>query len=320
VNVETDLSTAPGTEKPPRRAIAPGAPETYSEAFFAVLIRGDLEVNEVKLAAALKASEVTLASDADVERLTGAPVGFAGPVGLSSVPVVADETVTALNDGVTGALEKDRHYKHAAYGRDFSPWLVADIRTVKAGDKCPVCGAELYEKKGNELGHIFKLGYKYTKSMNVTYLDENGKSQLPTMGCYGIGVDRALASVIEEHYDEAGIVWPMTVAPFHVIIVPIKYEGAVKDAADRLSAELEKAGVETLLDDRNERAGVKFNDADLIGIPYRVVVGGKNLDAEGGPLVEVKRRGQTENRLIALEGAAAELAGLVREELAELDG
>ena len=314
VNVELDLSAAPGCAKLERRAAAPDAPKTYPEAFFAVAIRGDLDVNETKLAAVLKASEVALASDADVERLTGAPVGFAGPVGLSLLPVVADETVTALADAVTGALAKDLHYAHVAYGRDFAPWLVADVRTVKAGDLCPVCGAEVYEKKGNELGHIFKLGYKYTKSMNVSFLDEQGKAQVPTMGCYGIGVDRTLASIIEERHDDDGIVWPMSVAPFHVSIVPIKYEGAMKEAADKLAAELEALGIEVLLDDRNERPGVKFKDSDLIGVPLRVVVGDKNL-----PKVEVKARSEKDARLVDAAAAAAELAAIVRKELAELN-
>jgi prolyl-tRNA synthetase len=239
-------------------------------------------------------------------------------VGLSSIPVIADETVTAMNDVICGALEKDKHYQHVAYGRDFTPWLVTDVRTVKAGDRCPVCGGELYEKKGNELGHIFKLGYKYTKSMNVSYLDEDGKSRAPTMGCYGIGLDRTLASVIEEHHDDAGIIWPMTIAPYHVIIVPIKYEGTVKTAADDLAAALEKLDVEVLLDDRNERPGVKFNDADLLGIPCRVVVGDKNLSLSP-PQVEVKRRIEKENRLVELSKAAEEVAGLVRGEMGELD-
>lgn len=314
VNVELDLSSAPGCSRLERRAAAPEAPRTYPEAFFAVAIRGDLDVNETKLAAVLKASEVALASDADVERLTGAPVGFAGPVGLSTLPVVADETVTAMTDAVTGALAADLHYDHVAYGRDFAPWLVADLRTVVAGDRCALCGEELYEKKGNELGHIFKLGYKYTKAMNVSYLDEQGVAQVPTMGCYGIGVDRTLASIIEEHHDEDGIVWPMSVAPFHVAILPIKYEGTMKEAADRLHAELESRGIEVLLDDRNERPGVKFKDADLTGIPIRVVVGDKNL-----PKVEVKARTEKDVRLVDANVAAAELEAIVRKELASLE-
>ncbi|NLJ10404.1 MAG: proline--tRNA ligase [Treponema sp.] len=314
LNVELDLANAPGCSKLEKHASAPDAPKTYPEAFFAVAIRGDLDVNETKLAAILKASEVMLASDVDVERLTGAPVGFAGPVGLTGLPVVADETVTAMTDAVTGALVKDLHYAHVAYGRDFIPWMVADVRTVKAGDRCVQCGGELYEKKGNELGHIFKLGYKYTRSMNVTYLDVEGKTQIPTMGCYGIGVDRTLASIIEEHHDQDGIVWPMSVAPYHVILVPIKYDGAVKEATDRIEAELTKQGIEVLVDDRDERPGVKFKDADLIGIPLRVVIGDKNL-----PEVEVKRRKEKENRLLEVSEAISELVSLVKSELAELN-
>lgn len=315
LNVELDLSAAPGCSTLQKHASAPDAPRTYPEAFFAVAIRGDLDVNETKLAAILKASEVMLASDVDVERLTGAPVGFAGPVGLSSLPVVADESVTAMTDGVTGALAKDLHYAHVAYGRDFTPWMVADVRTVKAGDRCVQCGGELYEKKGNELGHIFKLGYKYTRSMNVTYLDVDGKTQIPTMGCYGIGVDRTLASIIEEHHDQDGIVWPMTVTPYHVILVPIKYDGAVKETTDRIEAELTRQGIEVLVDDRDERPGVKFKDADLIGIPLRVVIGEKNL-----PKVEVKRRKEKENRLLEVSEAITELVRMVHKELAELNG
>jgi prolyl-tRNA synthetase len=318
VNVELDLSGAPGCSKLERRRPSPDAPEVYGEVFFAALIRGDLDVNEVKLAASLKAAEVTLAQDSDVARVTGAPVGFAGPVGLDTVPVIADETVTALNDAVTGALAKDLHYRHVAYGRDFTPWLVTDLRTVKAGDLCPACGGELYEKRGNELGHIFKLGYKYTKSMGLSYLDENGKSRIPTMGSYGIGVDRTLASVIEEHHDDAGIIWPATVAPYHAVIIPIKYEGAVKDAADTLAGELEKLGVETLLDDRGERPGVKFNDADLTGIPWRVVVGDRNL-AGDRPRVEVKRRAEKESRLVELSLAAETISSQLRAELTRLN-
>ena len=309
VNVELNLSAAPGCGRDTG---------TRPEAFFAVAIRGDLDVNEAKLAALVKASEVSLAAEADIVRLTGAPVGFAGPVGLDTLPVIADYTVAGMNDAVTGALAKDLHYRHVACGRDFSPWLTGDLRTVKSGDHCPLCGGELYEKKGNELGHIFKLGYKYTRSMNTAYLDESGKSQIPTMGSYGVGIDRALASVIEEHHDEAGIVWPASVAPYHVIIIPIKYEGEVKAASCRLAAELEQAGIEVLLDDRSERAGVKFNDADLIGIPWRVVIGDKGL-SQPKAQVEIKHRSEKENRLVELDRAAHELAQKIRDEIAALN-
>ncbi|MCL2138755.1 MAG: His/Gly/Thr/Pro-type tRNA ligase C-terminal domain-containing protein, partial [Treponema sp.] len=219
-------------------------------------------------------------------------------------------------DGVTGALAKDLHYKHVAYGRDFEAWMIADLRIVRAGDICPLCGGRLYEKKGNELGHIFKLGYKYSKAMNVSYLDENGKKQIPIMGCYGIGLDRTLASVIEEHHDENGIIWPMSVTPYHVIIVPIKYDDAVKEAADKLSSDLEREGIEVLLDDRDERPGVKFNDADLLGIPWRVVISEKNL-AGSNPRFEIKRRSEKESFLVEASKAADDLAKKILIELIE---
>jgi prolyl-tRNA synthetase len=223
-----------------------------------------------------------------------------------------------MGSGICGANEKDKHYKNVSPERDFKAWKCADLRVVVGGDHCPACGGVLDEKKGNELGHIFKLGKKYTQSMRVSYLDENGKAATPVMGCYGIGLDRTLASVIEEHHDDAGIIWPVTLAPFHVVIVPIKYEGAVKDAADSLEEELTALGIDVLVDDRNERAGVKFADADLIGIPYRVVVGDKNL-AKSPPLVEVKKRGESEARNVEREGAAKDLAAQVNAAVAKLN-
>ena len=315
VNSELDLSNAPGCAKLKRVTENGGANPYYPDSFFAVCIRGDLDVNEAKLAALLKASEVELASDADVERITGAAVGFAGPVKLATVPVVADETVMAMHDCITGGLKTDVHFEHVEPNRDFTPYITADVRTVVAGDICPHCGAEFYSKKGNELGHIFKLGYKYTKTMNVTYLDENGKQQIPTMGCYGIGVDRALASIIEEHHDDNGIVWPMSVAPYQVAIVPVKFEGAMKDNALAIYEKLQKAGIEVLLDDRSERPGVKFKDIDLLGIPVRIVVGDKNL-----PNVELKCRNSSEMQLVPATEAAEKAVEIVRAELAKLNG
>ena len=281
--------------------------------FVAVCIRGDLDVNETKLAALLKASEVELASDEEVVRITTAPVGFAGPVKLENAVVIADESVMSMHDAVTGGLKKDVHFVHVEPNRDFKPFIVGDVRTVIPGDKCPDCGADLYSKKGNELGHIFKLGDKYTKSMNVTYLDENGKLQTPIMGCYGLGVDRTLASIIEEHHDENGIIWTMSTAPYQVVIVPVKYDGTMKEVSDKLYEELRASGIEVLLDDRNERPGVKFKDMDLIGIPVRIVVGEKNL-----PNVEVKLRSESEAKLVPAEEAAKTAEKIVREELAKL--
>ncbi|ULQ60914.1 proline--tRNA ligase [Brucepastera parasyntrophica] len=309
VNCELDLENAPGCEHL-ERIVPANSPAFYPSAFFAVCIRGDLDVNEAKLAAALKSSEVELASDVAVERVTGAPVGFAGPVGFTSAPIITDNSVMLMHDTVTGALTVDLHFEHVEPGRDFSSWMTADVRTVKAGDKCPVCNSVFYSKKGNELGHIFKLGYKYTKTMNMLYLDEDGKQKNPVMGSYGIGVDRTLASIVEEHNDEDGIIWPMSVAPFHVVIVPIKYDGLMKEAADSLYYELTMLGVEVLLDDRAERPGVKFKDMDLIGIPLRVVVGEKNL-----PNVEIKFRKETESSLCPIEEAGMKISKLVFAEI-----
>lgn len=282
--------------------------------FVAVCIRGDLDVNEAKLCALLKASDVELASEADVVRITDAPVGFAGPVKLTKAPVIADNSVMTMHDCVTGGLKKDVHFIHVEPGRDFTPMMTADVRVVKPGDICPECGGIFYSKKGNELGHIFKLGDKYTKSMNVTYLDENGKSVTPIMGCYGIGVDRTLASIIEAHHDENGIIWTMSTAPYQVAIVPVMYKEKMKEVADSLYEELKALGVDVLLDDRDERPGVKFKDADLIGYPIRIVVGDKNL-----PNVEVKLRSADKADLIPATDAAKAVAKIVADELAKLN-
>lgn len=321
-NSTLDFTDAPGGKSFRREEENTAAPY-YPESFIAVAIRGDLDVNETKLAAVLKASGVELAEQEDVIKYSGAPHGFVGPVGLTKVPLLADESVMVsrgdgtfdvkLHDTVTGGGTKDIDNMHVEPGRDFVPFMTADVRVVKPGDKCPDCGGTFYMKKGNELGHIFKLGDKYTKSMNVTYLDVNGKPVTPIMGCYGIGVDRTLASIIEEHHDEKGIIWTMSTAPYQVVIVPVKYDGTMQEAADKLYDELTKEGIEVLLDDRNERPGVKFNDADLIGFPIRIVVGEKNL-----PNVEIKLRKEADARLVPLADAAKETAAVVRAELAEL--
>ncbi len=282
--------------------------------FVAVCIRGDLDVNEAKLCALLKASNVELAEEADVVKITDAPVGFAGPVGLKKAQVIADKTVMTMHDAVTGGLKKDLHFIHVEPGRDFTPFMTADVRIVKPGDICPECGGTFYSKKGNELGHIFKLGDKYTKAMNVTYPDENGKLVTPIMGCYGIGVDRTLASIIEAHHDENGIMWTMSTAPFQVAVVPVMYKDKMKEVADKLYEELTAAGIDVILDDRDERPGVKFKDADLIGYPIRIVVGDKNL-----PNVELKRRSEKDPELVPADQAAAKAVEIVRTELAKLN-
>lgn len=293
--------------------------------FVAVAIRGDLDVNESKLAAGLLATSAELASTEEVIEYTGAPHGFVGPVGLKNgvhkLPLVVDESVitrdsggnpiTLIHDAVTGSGTKDVDLKHVEPLRDFTPDITLDLRTVKDGDLCPQCGAPLYSKKGNELGHIFKLGDKYTKSMGVTFLDTNGKPATPIMGCYGIGVDRTLASVIEEYHDEKGIKWPMSCAPYQVVIIPISYNGVMKDISDKLHDDMQKAGLEVLLDDRKERAGVKFCDADLIGIPIRIIISERNL-----PNVELKLRKNDEVQLIDKDCVIATCKDIIQNEIA----
>ena len=320
-NCALDLTKVPGCEKWERVKESTG--DYYPTAFFCVLIRGDLDANEAKLAGLLKASEVALAEPEEVVAMSGASHGFVGPRKLNC-PIVADFSIMTQNkngsyeaqihDAIAGAGKDGFHVKHIEPGRDFTPYIAADVRLAKEGDKCACCGGIFYQKKGNELGHIFKLGQKYTKSMKVTFLAENGKPSIPTMGCYGIGVDRTLASIIEANNDEHGIIWPMSVAPFQVCIVPIKYEGAMKEAADKIYDELTKAGIEVLLDDRNERPGVKFADMELIGIPLRITVGDKNL-----PNVEFKPRNAAQAELVPATEVAQKAEKFVRDALAELN-
>ncbi len=295
------------------KTVTEGGQTYIPETFFCVLIRGDLDVNETKLAAELKASGAELASDEDVLKYSGAPHGFVGPVGIK-IPVIADKSTVDMHDCIAGAGKNGFHIKHVEPGRDFTAFMTADVRTCKEGDKCPDCGGTFYMKKGNELGHIFKLGTKYTKSMNVTYLAENGKPVTPLMGCYGIGVDRTLASIIEGHHDDKGIQWPMTVAPYQVAVIPVQYKGQMQAVADKLYAELTAAGIEVILDDRSERPGVKFTDSELIGYPVRIVVGDKNL-----PNVEVKIRTADAAELVPQDQAAEKVAAYVKEELAKLN-
>ena len=310
-NCGIDLSNAKGCKD--LQTVTEGKQTYYPESYFCVLIRGDLDVNEAKLAAVLKASGAELANAEDVLRLSGAPHGFVGPVGIN-LPIICDDSTKDMHDCIAGAGKEGFHIKHVEPGRDFTPFMTCDVRTVVPGNKCPDCGGTFYMKKGNELGHIFKLGDKYTKSMNVTYLDQNAKPVTPIMGCYGIGVDRTLASIIEANHDDDGIIWPMTVAPFQVVIVPVKYDGQLKEVSDKLYNELNASGIEVLLDDRNERPGVKFKDMDLIGIPVRIVVGEKNL-----PNVEVKLRKEKESKLIPAEEACTTVCEIVRKELVALN-
>lgn len=264
----------------------------------AVCIRGDLEVNEAKLKSNLKLSEIELASDNKIETNTNASVGFIGPIGIKNIVLVADNSVTSMHLAVCGGLKKDYHLKNVEPTRDFKVDYTFDLRTACDGDLCINCKTPLYTKKGNEVGHIFKLGKKYTQSMEFTYLDERGNLKEPTMGCYGIGIDRTLASIIEEHNDTKGIIWPMSVAPFHLYVLTITKNLELNRTAENFCDDFEKIGVEVLYDDRDERTGVKLADSELIGIPIRAIFSDKN---NGN--VEITIRATNENKILPIEKA-----------------
>ncbi len=253
----------------------------------AVMVRGDREINEVKVANAVgEVTNLDLASNEEVQNATGAAVGFAGPIGIKVDILLVDEEVANMYNFIVGANETGYHIENVNYGRDFEG-TVGDFRNVTEGEKCPCCGAPITIARGTEVGHIFKLGTKYSAAMNANFIDEDGKEKPFVMGCYGIGVTRTMASIIEQHHDENGIIWPLSVAPYHISVIPVnvKDEEQVK-IANELYEQLTSMGVEALLDDRNERAGVKFKDSELMGIPMRVTVGKKIADGE----VEFKLR------------------------------
>jgi len=260
----------------------------------AVLIRGDHEVNEIKVKNYLGAAALELADDEMIMKATGAPRGFAGAVGIKA-RVIADYSIMNLVNMVTGANKENYHLKNVNIGRDFQVESFADLRVSQPGDACPRCGGVIKFVRGIEVGHVFKLGTKYSKAMKAVYLDRDGKEKTMIMGCYGIGIGRTVAACIEQNFDSNGIIWPIPLAPFTVIVTPVNIkESDVMKASEDIYRELLACGVESIMDDRDERAGVKFKDADLIGIPLRIVVGSKNL-AQGR--VELKIRRSGENRL-----------------------
>jgi prolyl-tRNA synthetase len=275
----------------------------------AVLVSGRYEINEVKVKNFLGAEWIRLAADDRVRALTGAPPGYAGPVGLP-MRLLADHSVRGIPAGATGANEKDAHLVDVVPGRDFTPESYADLRLVAEGDRCPSCGGALRFSRGIEVGHVFRLGTKYSEALSATYLDAEGKERPIVMGCYGIGVGRTAAAAIEQHNDADGIVWPVSIAPFETVVVPVnmKQEGLVREA-ERISEELSAGGIDVLLDDRDERPGIKFKDADLCGIPLRVTLGEKNF-AAGFAELRDRRTGETErverSRIVETAAAAVE--------------
>ena len=273
----------------------------------AVVVRGDRDVNDTKVANAVGGVvEMEMASEEMVKAVTGAETGFAGPIGIKADYLFIDQEVVDQSNLVVGANKTGFHIKNANFGRDFEG-VVGDFRSVQHGDKCSNCGGELEIMRGVEVGHIFKLGTKYSEAMDCTFVDKEGKSHPIQMGCYGIGVERTAAAIIEQHHDENGIKWPLSVAPYHVIVVPVnmKKEEQVENA-EKIYKQLESIGVEAILDDRNERPGFKFKDAELIGIPMRITVGKDIVDGK----VEFVLRETGEKELIALEDIEAR----VREE------
>lgn len=277
--------------------------------YVAAMVRGDREINEVKLKNLVGCTDdLELAEPFKVREITNAEVGFDGPVGLN-IPLYVDREVALMKNFVVGANETDMHYKNVNIGKDFDAPIVADIRVVEEGDVCPKCGKPIKTAQGIEVGHIFKLGTKYSDALGLKYLDETGKSRTVIMGCYGIGVTRCIAAVIEQNYDENGIIWPVSCAPFEAIVVPANYKNEEQaEQAEKIYNQLKDAGIDVLLDDRSERAGVKFKDADLIGIPVRIVVGKKV--SEG--IVEYKERKNGESIEKDVETAVNDVIAFVK--------
>ena len=286
---------------------------TDSGEFVAVLARGDHEVNELKLKTVLGCREIALADEASVASAIGVAPGFLGPIGLK-LRVLADLSVHGMRAAVTGANEPNAHFINVDQERDFTPTVFADLRLAIAGDPCPRCEhGRLEAHRGIEVGQVFYLGTKYSVAMGATYLDAEGRERPIEMGCYGIGVSRLVAAAIEQNHDANGIIWPFSVAPFQVLLLPINYKDqSIREATDNLYGELQKHGVEVLLDDRDERPGVKFKDADLVGIPLRVTIGAKGLE-KGCLELRLRRDGKTEE--VPVADGATKIRAIVNQAL-----
>ena len=280
--------------------------------FVFVVIRGDLQVNEIKLKNTLHCQELRLATDAEVKE-QGIVAGSASPVGLKGIMVIADDSVNSGTNFVAGGNKPDLHIKNVNYPRDFQADIVADIGLAEAGSRCAKCNSKFGAVRGIEVGHIFVLGTVYSAKLGANFIDAAGVSHPIVMGCYGLGLSRLLAAAIEQHHDDKGIIWPMPIAPYQVYLCPLYREGTkVAETAEKLIAELEAAGLEVLFDDRLESPGIKFNDADLYGIPLRITVSPRTLEKNS---VEVKWRAEKEAKIMPIEGIAGVIKQMVEEKL-----
>ena len=287
--------------------------EGKENGYVAAFVRGDRELNMIKLVNALGIPEHALefADENKMHEATGSVGGFTGPTGLRNCTIVVDSELTLAKNLCAGACKEDHHIINVNYGRDYEGDIVVDIKTLKEGDPCPVCGSPVKHTRGIEVGQIFKLGTKYSESMGAYYKDENMQDRLIVMGCYGIGVTRTLAAIVEQHHDENGIIWPMSTAPYHAIITLVGSEDATQvETAERIYKDLINAGVEVLLDDRKERPGVKFKDADLLGIPVRITVGRGAVNG----IVEFKLRKESDKVEISIDEAINRTIKIVNEE------
>ncbi len=287
------------------------------EGFVAVVIRGDRQINEVKLRRVLGTLELRMATPVEIESLTGAPLGFTGPVGLEGIRVIADKSVKDMRNFVTGANQADAHYINVNIGRDFDVEGYYDLAEAGYGDSCIRCGKDLRAWRGIEVGQIFKLGTKYSKSMKARFLDEDGGEKPFVMGCYGIGITRTVAAAIEQNNDKDGIFWPITIAPFEVLVMPTNVsESKIREASEKIYLDLLNTGVDVILDDRDERPGNKFKDADLIGIPIRITVGERGIERG---IVEVRLRRSGETVEVPLAKAQEATVELISKEKARID-